>query len=94
MRTSGSAGGSGKRIGGNADTAPRLDPDHPWTSALIAVARSVRVLPDQRCNRQRRMTRPMRLRSSSPIAGRRLTKLSVHVLIASGDAAVADPHAA
>ena len=27
MGTSGSAGGSGKRTGGNAGTAPRLDPD-------------------------------------------------------------------
>ena len=29
MGTSGSAGGSGKRTGGNAGTAPRLDPT-PW----------------------------------------------------------------
>ena len=29
MGMSGSAGGSGKRTGGNADTAPRLDPDQP-----------------------------------------------------------------
>ena len=33
MGKSGSAGGSGKRTGGNAGTAPRPDPAHRWRSA-------------------------------------------------------------
>ena len=71
---SGSAGGSGKRTGGNADTAPRLDPDQPWSWRLNISARSVRVLSERQFTRQRRISRRIRVFAALDTAGVKFRK--------------------
>jgi hypothetical protein len=78
---SGSAGGSGKRTGGNAGTAPRLDPDQPWSWRLNISARSVRVLSDRPTTRQRRIWRRIRVLASPDTAGEKFTKYLPNLLL-------------
>ena len=66
---SGSAGGSGKRTGGNADTAPRLDPDHPETMGFSHRARASNDRSVRRCIRSLRRSAPLALSASGLIAG-------------------------
>jgi hypothetical protein len=51
-------------------------PDHPCTITLIDRARSVRVVPERRCKRQRRISHPSCLRASSLTAGTKPTNTS------------------